>query len=86
MNGRGTTNRGETTTPLLSTDEVQRYFARRKNADDYLILLLQHSVPIYLQKVPYFRDAALMALLNPSTSPAPAAPTPRGFFGGLLGK
>ena len=86
MDARGTTNHGETTTPLLSTDEVQRYFARRKNADDYLILLLQHSVPIYLQKVPYFRDAALMALLNPSTVPAPAAPAPRGFFGGLLGK
>lgn len=60
-----TTSLSETTSPLLSTDEIQILFARRKDADDYLILLLPHSLPIAVRKIAYFRDKGLMSLLQP---------------------
>jgi type IV secretion system protein VirD4 len=75
-----TTSLTETTSPLLSTDEIQILFARRKDADDYLILLLPHSLPIAVRKIAYFRNKELIELLDP---PPPSDTPPKKASWGL---
>ncbi|OPH82440.1 type IV secretory system conjugative DNA transfer family protein [Nitrobacter vulgaris] len=71
----------ETTTPLLATDEIQIHFARRKAADEFLILLLPHSVPVALKKTPYFKDRNITALLSGQALSSPPVKPKRGWFG-----